>query len=69
MVAWLIRLLSIATTCNAQSPLTNNDECPSRAPSAGERPFIIDDSTAVAELTRLCDKQSEAAKERLHRED
>ena len=68
MIAWLIRFLSVATTGNAQNPVATKDVRPTEAPSQ-ERPFIIDHSTAMAELMRLCDKQSETGKSRTKRED
>ena len=69
MIAWLIRLLSIATTGNAQNPLANKDRRSMEATYQRERPLAIDDSTAIAELMRLLDKQSEAAKSKTKRED
>jgi hypothetical protein len=34
-----------------------------------ERPLVVDDSTAMAELIRLLDKQSKAGKSKTKRED
>jgi hypothetical protein len=69
MIAWLIRLLSIATTGNVQNKLANKDRCSTEPTYQRGRPLAVDDSTAIAELMRLLDKQSEAAKSKTKRED
>jgi hypothetical protein len=56
MIAWLIRLLSIATTGDAQNPVVTTDERSGETPSQRERPLVVDDSTAMAELIRLVDR-------------
>ena len=61
MIARLIRLLSIATTGTAQNPVANKQGRSTGATSKRERPFAVDDSTAMAELMRLVDKQSRAS--------
>jgi hypothetical protein len=69
MIAWLIRLLSAATTGNTQNPGATTDGRPAETPSQRERPLVVDDSTAMAELIRLLDKQSKAGKSKTKRED
>ena len=69
MIAWLIRLLSIATTGTAQNPVVTTDERSGETPSQRERPLVVDDSTAMAELVRLVDKQSRAGGSATKRED
>jgi hypothetical protein len=68
MIAWLIRFLSEATTGNAKNPVATKHVGPTGATSQ-ERPLVVDDSTAMAELMRLCDKQSETGKSRTKRKD
>jgi len=60
MIAWLIRLLSIATTGDAQNKVVTREEYSGGTPSQRERPLVVDESTAMAELMRLLDKQSKA---------
>ena len=69
MIAWLIRLLSIATPGNAQNPLMTTNERSGETPSQRERPLAVDDSTAMAELMRLVDKQSRAGGSTTKKED
>jgi hypothetical protein len=69
MIAWLIRFLSVPTTGNAQSPVSNKDVRSMEATSQRERPLVVDDSTAMAELIRLLDKQSEAGMSKTKREE
>ena len=68
MISWLVRFLSVATTRNAQKSVANKDRRSTDATYQRERPFAVDDSTAIAELMRLLDKQSEAAKSKTKRE-
>jgi hypothetical protein len=68
MIAWLIRFLSVATTGNAQNPVATTDGRPAETPSQRERPLVVDDSTAMAELMRLLDKQSGTGKSKTKRE-
>jgi hypothetical protein len=69
MISWLVRFLSVASPGDAQKSFSNKDRRSSDATYQRERPFAVDDSTAIAELTRLLDKQSEAAKSKTKRED
>jgi hypothetical protein len=68
MISWLVRFLSVATPGDAQKSVSNKDRR-STATYQRERPFAVDDSTAMAELMRLLDKQSETAKSKTKRED
>jgi hypothetical protein len=69
MIAWLIRFLSVATTGNAQNPVAPTDGRPAETPSQRERPLVVDDSTAMAEVMRLLDKQSKAGGSTAKKED
>ena len=69
MIAWLIRLLSFATTGNAQNPVATKRTRPIEASSQRERPLVVDDSTAMAELMRLRTNNQKQVKSKTKRED
>jgi hypothetical protein len=69
MIKWLFRFLSVATTGTAQNPVATKDVRLAESTRQRERPLVVDESTAMAELMRLLDKQSETGKAKSHRKD
>jgi hypothetical protein len=63
MIPWLFRVLSLATTGNAQNPIaTKRVRLTPGVSQQRERPLVVDESTAMAELMRLSDQQSGTGK-------
>ena len=56
MMTWLIRFLSVATKRRAKPDREKNGR-PTEAAAEREWPLAVDDSTAMAELTRQLEKQ------------
>jgi hypothetical protein len=69
MIDWLIRFFSILTTGKAQNPVATKDGHPTEVTPQREWPLVVDESTAMAELMRLLEKQSEKGKSKPNRED
>lgn len=63
MMTWLIRFLSVATKRRAKPDREKNGR-PTEAAAEREWPLAIDDSTAMAELTRQLEKQEGKDKSR-----
>jgi hypothetical protein len=63
MMTWLIRFLSVATKRRAKRDREKNAR-PADAATEREWPLVVDDNTAMAELTRLLELQTRIDKSR-----
>lgn len=53
---WLFRFLSVATAGNAQKSIATRNVRHTEEALRPERPLVVDESTAVAELARLLER-------------
>jgi hypothetical protein len=69
MIEWLIRFLSVPTAGKGQNLVAKKDGHSLEGTPQRERRLVVDESTALAELMRLLDKQLATGKSKANRED